>query len=110
MSVSVHAIDASLGLPAANLRVRLRTKTDIVWEEVANGLTDHLGKLTHWHPAGLPRGTYQLVFDLDGYFSELGAAPLYPRAIVEFRLSDPSSDLHLPLLITPTSCLTYRGT
>ncbi|MFI9271109.1 hydroxyisourate hydrolase [Kitasatospora sp. NPDC052896] len=110
MSVSVHVIDASLGMPAANLRVRLRGRTDLAWEDLAHSSTDHLGRLAHWHPAGLTRGTYQLVLDLDGYFAELGAAPLYPRAIVEFRLSDPSTDLHLPMMITPTSYLTYRGT
>src|SRR5580704_10375234 len=107
--LSVHVIDCAYGASAANVEVCLRRRTQEAWVDVAQGVTSVMGRLEDWHDGPLKTGTYQLQFNLDSYFAALGIIPLYPRALIEFRASDPTMDLHLPLLITPNSIQCYRG-
>jgi len=107
--LSTQVIDCAFGAPAASVGVLLRRLAEADWHEVAHGSTGADGRLSGWHGRPLRSGTYQLEFDLDGYYSALGTIPLYPRVIVEFRVSDPTVDLHLPLLVTPNSFYVYRG-
>ena len=67
------------------------------------------GRLTVWRDAPIETGIYQLVVDLDAYYGILGAVPFHPRAVVEFRIGDSDTDLHLPLMVTTNSYLTCRS-
>jgi 5-hydroxyisourate hydrolase len=98
-----------LGAPAANVEVILRRQVDGEWHDIAAGRTDGNGTLTEWQEAQLPGGTYQLNVDIDGYYTALGTVALHPRATVEFRVVDPTADLLLPLLLTPSSFQVYRA-
>jgi 5-hydroxyisourate hydrolase len=109
VKLSVHVVDCASGVSAAGVEIRLRRRTETDWQYVTSGRTDADGRLAEWHDQPLENGTYQLEFDLDGYYAELGTVPLHPRAIVEFRVTDPTVDLHLPLLVTANSYQTYRG-
>ena len=109
VNLTVHVVDTVFGVPAADLEVGLRRRTESDWRELARGRTAADGRLAIWQERELRSGTYQLKFDLDGYYATLGSVPLHPRAIVEFRVTDPTADLDLPLLISPNSYCTYRG-
>lgn len=109
MRLSTQVIDCAFGGPAASVEVLLRHLGEGGWHEVARGRTGADGRLADWHGGSLRNGTYRLEYDLDGYYSVLGTIPLHPRAIVEFRVSDPTADLHLPLLVTPNSFYAYHG-
>ena len=48
-------------------------------------------------------------FDTDAYFGARGVAGFYPYAEVVFRVTDPASHHHVPLLLSPFGFSTYRG-
>jgi 5-hydroxyisourate hydrolase len=58
-------------------------------------------------------GTYELVFAVGGYFKSLGTATADPPFLdvvpVRFTIADPDGHYHVPLLVSPWSYSTYRG-
>ena len=109
MSVSVHILDNSRGRPAAGVAVCLTRCADAVPQPVGEGFTDFDGRLAGLAPGPLTPGTHRLVFDTGAYFERLGIAALHPRVVVEFDAAEGSERYHIPLLITPFSYTTYRG-
>ena len=109
MKLSVHVVDSTHAAPAADLKVQLcRQDIDAGWVKLAQGRTSEHGVLDIWSGDPLDSATYQLEFDLDGYYVALGSTTFYPRAIIEFRVTDSSSNLRLPLMISPASYFTYQ--
>lgn len=108
VSISVRVVDCVVGLAAPDMHVALRHRDGFAWREVTEGRTGEDGRLVLWPGRGMDTGVYRAVFDLDGYFAMTGTTPLYPRAIVEFRVSDPDAELSLPLMVTSNSYHTCR--
>jgi 5-hydroxyisourate hydrolase len=54
-------------------------------------------------------GTYRLVFDTEGYFSNLDAECFYPQVTIAFKIADATQHYHVPLLLNPFGFSTYRG-
>jgi 5-hydroxyisourate hydrolase len=58
-------------------------------------------------------GRYQLVFYIAEYFTKLGMAlpdpPFVDRAVIQFGINDTAAHYHVPLLASPWSYTTYRG-
>jgi 5-hydroxyisourate hydrolase len=112
--LSTHVLDLSVGRPAAGIRIELRRiapgsallKTVVTNQD---GRTDAplLG------PDELASGTYQLEFHVGEYFTSRGVAssntPFLDVVPVRFTISDSSASYHIPLLTTPWSYSTYRG-
>ena len=109
MELSVHVLDCSYGVSAADVGVVLRRQDGSVWRDMAQGRTNSGGQLSVWSDKSIDAGTYRLDFDLDGYYGILGVAPLFPRALVEFRIADPDADLHMSLMVTSRFYLICRG-
>ena len=111
--LTTHVLDTARGRPAANLQLqlfRLDPPNDrrSLLKEVrtnADGRTDVplLGELEG--------GVYEIVFDVGAYFAEEGLPdpPFLGRVPVRFGIADPSSNYHVPLLASPWSYSTYRG-
>jgi 5-hydroxyisourate hydrolase len=63
--------------------------------------------------AELQRGSYRLVFDVAGYFLARGVVlpePNFLNAVsLDFGVADPQQHYHVPLLVSPWSYSTYRG-
>ncbi|HET8913118.1 MAG TPA: hydroxyisourate hydrolase [Ktedonobacteraceae bacterium] len=63
--------------------------------------------------AELLRGSYELIFAVGNYFKaqgvESGNPPFLDQVPVRFGISDPQAHYHIPLLVTPWSYSTYRG-
>lgn len=61
----------------------------------------------------LAAGEYELVFHAGDYFAALGVALPAPRfvdrVVLRFGVADPGSHYHVPLLVSPWSYSTYRG-
>ena len=102
MSVSTHVLDATTGRPASGVAVRL---SDLEGAQLAEGHTDADGRCA-LVPYDLDEGTYQLTFDTGGYFDE---RTFYPSVTVTFTLADGGAHHHIPLLLSPWSYTTYRG-
>jgi 5-hydroxyisourate hydrolase len=58
-------------------------------------------------------GTYELVFDVGAYFRGLDATTADPPFLdlvpIRFTLAEPDGHYHVPLLVSPWSYSTYRG-
>ena len=63
--------------------------------------------------AGLRKGTYRLVFDVQGYFKAKGIDLPEPnflgRVALDFGVAHEDQHYHVPLLISPYGYSTYRG-
>jgi 5-hydroxyisourate hydrolase len=61
----------------------------------------------------LQRGTYRLVFDVAAYFKARGVVLPEPNFLnqvsLDFGVADPAAHYHVPLLVSPWSYSTYRG-
>ena len=58
------------------------------------------------------KGKYELVFHIGDYFKNTSAAidvPFLDDVVIRFGISDPSQHYHVPLLVSPWSYSTYRG-
>ena len=94
ISVSTHVLDTSLGRPAAGVRVELCRERDVV----ASAETDADGRIPEL-AAGLEPGRYELVF--------WPPSPFFTRLELEIEL--PDGHHHVPLLVSPYGCASYRG-
>jgi 5-hydroxyisourate hydrolase len=112
--LSTHVLDLTAGRPAAGLRIdlhRLTPSPALLKTAVTNadGRTD-AALLTG---AELAEGTYQLEFHVAEYFSGKGVpdaqVPFLDVVPVRFGVSDRSASYHVPLLVTPWSYNTYKG-
>jgi 5-hydroxyisourate hydrolase len=61
----------------------------------------------------LLKGTYRLVFDVAGYFKAKGVSLPEPsflnQVTLDFGVADITQHYHVPLLVSPWSYSTYRG-
>ncbi|MFM8656584.1 MAG: hydroxyisourate hydrolase [Chthoniobacterales bacterium] len=57
-------------------------------------------------PAEIAAGEYELVFHVGAYFGEAKFLDMVP---VRFRIADAAQNYHVPLLCSPWSYSTYRG-
>jgi 5-hydroxyisourate hydrolase len=99
MSLSTHVLDTARGRPAAGVAIELRSG-----DETITATTDEDGRarlLEH-----TPAGRYELVFAVGDYFGE---STFLDRVPVRFNVADPDAHYHVPLLVSPWSYSTYRG-
>ena len=116
MGLSTHVLDTMHGKPAAGMDVRLYT-TEGDSATLVKGFTLNAdgrnpdGLL--YDSATLKAGTYRLVFDVAGYFALRGVVLPDPNFLnvvsLDFGVADPTQHYHVPLLVSPWSYSTYRG-
>jgi len=114
--LSTHVLDTHGGQPAPGVSVELVELSDaeerrLIERAVTNrdGRTDR--PLIGGRP--IPIGRYELRFAVGDYFARR-AVPLADPAFldvvpVRFSVAEPESHYHVPLLVTPWSYSTYRG-
>jgi 5-hydroxyisourate hydrolase-like protein (transthyretin family) len=49
---------------------------------------------------------YRLTFEIEGHIT---GETFYPQVVVVFWVTDPAGHDHVPVLLSPFSCTTYRG-
>lgn len=109
--LTTHVLDASLGRPADGIAVTLADSTGTA---ISEKKTDNDGRISDFG-AELPVGIYRLTFDTASYFAAQQVCAFYPEVIVTFEITDSSSKCpnsskyHVPLLLSPYSYSTYRG-
>lgn len=94
ITVSTHVLDTASGRPAAGVRVELARDREVV----ASAETDADGRVASL-AAGLEPGRYELVF--------WPPSPFFTRVELEVELEE--GHYHLPLLVSPYGCASYRG-
>lgn len=94
VSISTHVLDTAAGRPAAGVRVELARQRSVV----ASGETDADGRIAEL-ARDLEPGHYELVF--------WPPSPYFRRVELEVELTD--GHHHIPLLVSPFGCASYRG-
>ena len=108
--ITTHVLDTALGRPARAVPVRLELLEDGAWRELGAGVTDDDGRLRTLTPAGpVAPGRYRIGFDTGAYFAALGVTGFFPVAEIQFEVVDGAAHHHVPLLLSPYSYSTYRG-
>ncbi len=107
-AVTTHVLDTALGRPAAGVPVSLE-RLDAAMTTIAEGVTDDDGRVTDLGPQRLEPGPYRLSFDTDAYFAASGSTGFFPEVAIAFTVADASEHYHVPLLLSPFSYSTYRG-
>lgn len=105
-TVTTHVLDTMLGQPAAGVPVRLEHAGG---ESLAEGITDHDGRVREFGPDGLAPGIYRVVFDTAAYFALSGQRSFYPEVAVTFLVESADGHYHVPLVLSPFAYSTYRG-
>ena len=112
--LTTHVLDTARGRPAAGMALELfrieggERKPLKSVQTNAEGRTD--GPLVTEDEFEM--GLYEIVFDVGGYFAdEPGVAdpPFLNLVPIRFGIADPSAHYHVPLLASPWSYATYRG-
>lgn len=115
--LSTHVLDTAHGCPAAGMQVTLqRVAADGSAETVktlrlnADGRNDN-GPLLD--ATTMAVGRWRLLFEVAAYFRGRGVALPEPAFIdvvqLDFGIADPAGHYHVPLLVSPFSYSTYRG-
>ncbi len=113
--LSTHVLDSYHGEPGAGIRVELFEVGESGRARIAEAVTNKDGRtdapLIHGKP--LRRGRYELVFHTEAYFRGRGVAlpdiPFIGDAVIRFGIDQPEGRYHVPLVMTPWSTATYRG-
>ena len=106
--LSTHVLDTAAGRPAAAVPVSLvRIGPDGARTLVCDTLTNADGRTDRplLDQDTFETGTYELVFDVAAYFGESRFLGLVPLRVT---LAEDSA-YHVPLLVSPWSYSTYRG-
>jgi 2-oxo-4-hydroxy-4-carboxy-5-ureidoimidazoline decarboxylase len=114
--LSTHVLDTHSGRPAVGIALELVELSNLGANRVvtrsitnADGRTDQ--PLIYGRP--VPIGRYELTFSVGNYFAgrkvPLSDPPFLDSIPLRFAVSDPEGHLHVPLLVTPWSYATYRG-
>lgn len=116
MGLSTHVLDTMHGTPAAGMAVSLYTTRGGEAAFVKSFVLNADGRNPDgplYDNAGLKKGTYRLVFDVSGYFKAKGVALPEPNFLdkvsLDFGVADTGQHYHVPLLVSPWSYSTYRG-
>jgi 2-oxo-4-hydroxy-4-carboxy-5-ureidoimidazoline decarboxylase len=114
--LSTHVLDTHAGKPAAGIKVELVELSELGPSRVvARAITNGDGRTDPALIGGrpLPIGRYELSFRVADYFAARGVPlsdpPFLDHIPLRFSIAEPEGHLHVPLLVTPWSYATYRG-
>ena len=113
--LSTHVLDTAHGRPAAGVAVALYRVDGDARTLLAQAATNADGRCDAPLLEGdaLLAGRYELVFAAGDYFAARGVALPEPRFVdrvtIAFGVADPAQNYHVPLVVTPWSYSTYRG-
>ena len=113
--LSTHVLDSHAGRPAVGLAIGLYEQAGDRHIRIATAITNADGRtdrpLIGDRP--LPIGRYELRFAVGDHFRsrgiESGDPPFLDIVPVRFSIAEPEGHYHVPLLCTPWSYSTYRG-
>jgi hydroxyisourate hydrolase len=114
--LSTHVLDTVRGRPASGVVIDLYEITDSqAWRLIKQVATNADGRTDAPLLAGdaFKTGHYQLRFHIGAYFmaagDRLASPPFLDVVPIEFTIAEPDGHYHVPLLATPWSYSTYRG-
>lgn len=115
--LTCHVLDTANGCPAANMRIRLEClsppeSAGLTGEFITN-VDGRLSDGPALKGSDFVVGTYEWTFFVGDYFSGKGSntagTPFLDDVPIRFGIDDPDEHYHVPLLVSPWSFSTYRG-
>ena len=113
--LTTHVLNLAAGIPAAGMHIELHSVNGDFRTLAANAVTNADGR----SPSALLEGDafragrYALTFHVAAYFRSLGvvlaAPPFLDEVVIAFGVAEPQQNYHVPLLVSPWSYSTYRG-
>ena len=113
--LTTHVLDTATGKPASGMQIELFRLESGEWVSIRSVVTNYDGRVDGALLLGMEMraGTYRLVFHAGDYFREAGMDlpdPAFLDVIpIRFGIADAESHYHVPLLVSPYSYSTYRG-
>ncbi len=113
--LSTHVLDTSIGKPAAGVQIDLFIEEDGDFRLLKSVVTNSDGRTDELllDADSIMAGDYQITFHVGEYFAlanpEATGRPFLNQVPIRFGISNPDENFHVPLLVTPWSYSTYRG-
>ena len=113
--LSTHVLDVTQGKPGAGVRVALYVIGDQQKTLLKQAVTNSDGRCDAplLQDEAFKAGRYELVFSAGDYFAAQGVQMPTPRfvddVVIAFGIADPAQNYHVPLVVSPWSYSTYRG-
>lgn len=113
--LTTHILDTANGMPGAQVTVVLFRLDGEQRQQILSTQTNSDGRCDRPLLEGdaLLVGRYELVFSVGDYFRKFGQAlpePLFvDEVVLRFGVADATAHYHVPLLVSPWSYSTYRG-
>ena len=114
--ISTHVLDNFSGRPGAGMRIDFAVRDGNQWKTVKTFVTNADGRTDQPVLPGdaAAVGEYELSFHIADFYDKQGvklADPMFVDRVVPIRFAifDVKQHYHVPMLCTPWSCATYRG-
>ena len=113
--LTTHVLDTANGRPGAGIRITLYRNMGERYALVKDAITNADGRCDEplLEGAAFTAGRYRLVFTAGEYFARTGvplpAPPFVDEVVLDFGVADAAAHYHVPLLVSPWSYSTYRG-
>lgn len=112
--LTTHVLDTANGCPAAGVRVELY-RLDTSRALLIQSETNQDGRLNQplLEKEKFITGHYELIFYAGDYFAQrntdIADPPFVDEVVLRFGIADSEQHYHVPLLVSPWSYSTYRG-
>jgi 2-oxo-4-hydroxy-4-carboxy-5-ureidoimidazoline decarboxylase len=110
--LTAHALDSSIGRPAAGVNIDVFEAFDETPRHVAKVVTNNDGRADVFVGRPLKTGRYELRFAIGDYFRSRNIAlenpPFLDVVPVRIYVEDPAGHYHVPLIFSPYSYAMYR--
>jgi 5-hydroxyisourate hydrolase len=112
--LTTHMLDTANGKPGEGVRIDFSVLDGGAYKLIKTVRTNADGRTEPLLTAEtMKAGQYELVFHLAEYYTKLGTVlpnpPFLERAVIQFGMADATAHYHVPVLATPWSYTTYRG-
>jgi 5-hydroxyisourate hydrolase len=113
--LTTHVLDTARGQPGSGVAITLYRVEGVARTEVARAVTNSDGRTDTpvLEGGAFSAGIYEIVFAAGAYFARTGATlpvpPFVGDVVLRFGVANPAEHYHVPLLVTPWSYQTYRG-
>ena len=112
--LTTHVLDVYSGKPGKGIKVDLYYINNNKRVKLNSVILNHDGRTEKALVEGVnfKEGKYELIFFVGGYFKQITETPKIPfldDVIIKFGISNAKEHYHVPLLVSPWSYSTYRG-
>ena len=110
--LTTHILDTSMGTPAQGVEIKLYKRNDSSLKLINSAKTNVDGRCNEPLLSGdlFEEGCYEIEFNIGHYYATKEIdCPFLKDVVIRFYISNSDENYHVPLLISPFSYSTYRG-